>query len=201
VTVAHYFTFLRLILMPLFLITYLHPSFLNLSASNVPWMLALILLLSELSDACDGFLARRMNQVTDLGKILDPMADSLSRLGVYFCFSHGVVALPLEIPLLMLYRDVLISTLRTICALKGFALAARWSGKVKAVVQAIGAFCIIAAMKALQLDMISQNLFEWITVSFGLLACALSLFSGCEYFIANKKYFKQLLSMSSNHHD
>lgn len=192
-TIAHYFTLLRLVLMPLFLIAYLHPTWMGLSAQAVPWVLALVMAFSELSDACDGYLARRFNQVTDLGKILDPMADSLSRLGVYFCFSQGVVGLPLEIPMLMLYRDVAVSTLRTICALKGFALAARWSGKLKAAVQATCAFSIIALMGALQAQTIARSSFDSITLGLALLACTFSLFSGFEYFLANKQHLKRLL--------
>ena len=192
-TVAHYFTFLRLVLIPLFLIVYLHPGFIGLKVVSTPWVLAFIMALSELTDACDGYLARRLNQVTDLGKILDPMADSLSRLGVFFCFSQGVVSLPLEIPLLMLYRDVAVSTLRTICALKGFALAARWSGKLKAGVQAFSAFAILALMALYENEGIERAHFELGCTLLGSIACGFSLYSGFEYFAANKHYLKPLL--------
>ncbi len=53
---------------------------------------------------------------------------------------------------IILYRDSVVSTLRTICALKGFALAARPSGKLKAVVQAFSAFVIIILLIPYSLD-------------------------------------------------
>lgn len=164
---------------------------------KISWVLIGILALSELSDACDGYLARKFNQVTDLGKILDPMADSLSRLGVFFCFTQGEIGLPLEIPFLMLYRDVSISTLRTICALRGFALAARWSGKLKAAVQAGSAFSILFLLGGFDRGLISRTMFDFLIVSFGLLAAGFSLFSGIEYITANRHVLVRLLEKGS----
>src|SRR5947209_7309521 len=53
---------------------------------------------------------------------------------------------PMLLIFVFLYRDSVVSTLRTLCALRGFALAARWSGKIKAVVQAVAAFTILILM-------------------------------------------------------
>src|SRR5205085_953924 len=101
----------------------------------LPFVLLALVIVAELTDLFDGMAARRRNQVTELGKILDPMADSIFRLSVFLAFTQGIVALPLWLVLLFFYRDSIISMLRTICALRGFTLAARFSGKVKAVVQ------------------------------------------------------------------
>lgn len=193
VTIAHYFTLLRLVLVPLFAMVYLHPGLLFIDPAHVSWILIGILALSELSDACDGYLARKLNQVTDLGKILDPMADSLSRLGVFFCFTQGQVQLPLEIPFLMLYRDVCVSTLRTVCALRGFALAARLSGKIKAAVQASSAFAILLLIGVFNNGGLSRTTFDFLTVSIGLIAAGFSLFSGVEYIMANRQNLLRLL--------
>jgi CDP-diacylglycerol--glycerol-3-phosphate 3-phosphatidyltransferase len=198
VTIAHYFTLLRLVLVPLFALVYLHPSWLFIDLKQVSWILIGILALSELSDACDGYLARKLNQVTDLGKILDPMADSLSRLGVFFCFTQGEVQMPLEIPFLMLYRDVCVSTLRTVCALHGVALAARWSGKVKAAVQATCAFSILFLMGYFNNGSISKPMFDFLTISMGLLAAGFSVFSGIEYLTANRHNLTKLLERPSS---
>lgn len=192
-TVAHYFTFLRLALVPLFVLVYLHPSLFTLSTTVYPLILALIMAISELTDAFDGYFARKLNQVTDIGKIIDPMADSLSRLAVYFCFTQAPLSLPLEIPLLMLYRDVSVSTLRTLCAMKGHAFAARWSGKLKAAIQAIAAFLIIALMIAYENQIITLPILQTTTATLATIACAFSLFSGIEYFLAARHTIKRLL--------
>lgn len=192
-TVPHYFTFLRLVLIPLFIFFYRHGQLFGMSAAAVPIALLVTLALSELSDACDGFLARKLNQVTDFGKIFDPMADSLSRLAVYFCFTQGSVALPLEIPFLMLYRDMAVSLLRTVCALKGVAFSARSSGKFKAFIQASCAFAILLGLELVELKLLDLSLFRTVAFYLGILACGFSLFSGFEYYYASRHYLKNIL--------
>jgi len=100
------------------------------------YLTLLIVLLSELTDLFDGYMARKRGQVTDFGKILDPLADSIYRDTIFLCLAvDREVSLFLVLPIL--YRDSIISTLRTVCAYKGIVVAARWSGKLKAVLQAV----------------------------------------------------------------
>ncbi|MDX9755634.1 MAG: CDP-diacylglycerol--glycerol-3-phosphate 3-phosphatidyltransferase [bacterium] len=92
--------------------------------------------ISELTDLFDGYMARKRGEVTDLGKILDPLADSIYRDTMFLSLAYvHQVSLMLVLPIL--YRDSIIATLRTVCAYRGIVLAARWSGKIKAVVQAV----------------------------------------------------------------
>lgn len=193
-TVAHYLTLLRILLIPLFVAVYLHGTQLGLGMGLVPIVLLALAALSECSDACDGYLARKLNQVTDLGKILDPMADSLSRLAVYFCFTQGVVDLPLEFPLLMLYRDASVSTLRTICALKGFALAARKTGKFKAFIQAFGTFAILVMMALHGDGLIELSQLQIYSAWIAAVASIFSFYSGLDYVWANRHYVKRIMS-------
>ncbi len=116
------------------------------AASPALWLWIAIGLASliELSDAFDGFVARRRNQVSDFGKLLDPMADSLSRQTIFLSFMVCADRIiPLWMFLLFLYRDAILSILRTMCAYHGTVLAARRAGKLKAVVQAVGAFIVL----------------------------------------------------------
>lgn len=101
-----------------------------------------MVLFCEMTDLADGYLARKHGLVTDLGKLLDPMADSIYRDTIFLSLavSHQV-SLFLVLPIL--YRDSIIQTLRTVCAHRGLVLAARWSGKIKAVVQAVVIIAII----------------------------------------------------------
>jgi CDP-diacylglycerol--glycerol-3-phosphate 3-phosphatidyltransferase len=125
--------------------------------------------------------------VSDLGKILDPMADSIYRLSIFLAFSLPPVSLPLWIIFIFLYRDIIISTLRTLCALKGFALAARTSGKIKAVWQAAASYAILFLMIPFTEGYLSQaNLSmysTWIAAS----AAFYSVFSGVDYILAHKQ--------------
>lgn len=195
--IAHYLTFLRLFVGPIFLLIYLKHEALGLSSVALPYVLLSLLVISELTDACDGYLARLYNQVTDLGKLLDPMADSIYRISVFMTFTLPPVELPMALVFIFFYRDSIVSTLRTVCALKGFALAARASGKLKAVVQAAAAFAITLLLIPYSLGELSTNGLQqssfWIV--FG--AAIYTVISGLDYVFANRSYIARVLSPKS----
>jgi len=192
-SIANYFTFIRIVISPIFLFVYLEHEWLGISAIMLPYVLLVLLAISELSDAFDGFLARRYNQVTDLGKVLDPMADSIARISVFLTFTLEPVNLPMPIIFIFLYRDSVVSTLRTICALKGFALAARTSGKIKAVIQAIAAFIVLILMIPYSLgDITKETLHNTGTAIIGV-AALYTIYSGVDYIRANWLYIRKLL--------
>lgn len=174
-----------------------HETF-DISVQVLPYILLFLLGVSELSDAFDGYIARKYNQVTDLGKILDPMADSIYRISVFLTFTLEPVRLPMLIIFVFLYRDSVVSTLRTICALKGFALAARRSGKIKAVIQAVAAFIVILLMIPWSLGYLpTQKLHQFSTWVVGF-AAVYSLFSGLDYIYSNRDYIKKILTLPSS---
>lgn len=178
---ALFLTLSRLIILPFFVCLYLFYPKMGLSTEAAGYLLIFFLALSELSDAFDGHVARRSGGVTELGKILDPMSDSIVRISIFLAFTQGVVKLPLLLVLLFVARDAIISTLRTLCALKGIALAARASGKIKAIVQAIAIFCIVGLMIIYGHGFLSLHTFRticrWIVVP----VVVYTLFSAIEY--------------------
>ncbi len=186
-------TLMRIALGPLFLFIYVHHAAWGIEGVFVPCVLLGLIGVSELSDLLDGFVARRYNQVTDLGRILDPMADSIFRLTVFFTFTQGVVQLPLMLVLAFLYRDSMISTLRTLCALRGVALGARLSGKIKAIVQALGAVGVLFMMIPYSLGFMDLELFRSLSLYLITGVCVYTLGSGVEYVVANRKYIRQAL--------
>lgn len=197
-SIANYFTFVRIFISPLFMIIYLEHNALGIDSILLPYILLVLLGISELSDAFDVFLARRYNQVTDLGKVLDPMADSIARISVFLTFTVDPVKLPIPLIFIFLYRDSVVSTLRTICALKGFALAARTSGKIKAVIQAIAAFLVILLMIPHSLGLLSTSTLHFVgtvTVSF---AAFYTIYSGIDYIYANWHYISKLLWLQNS---
>ncbi len=186
-------TLSRLLLAPLFAAVYFYYA-----KGFYPLPLTLVLIgivaISELSDLFDGFLARRYNQVTEFGKLLDPMADSIFRLSVFFTFTQGGVGLPLLLVLPIFYRDSLIGTLRTICALRGITLAARLSGKIKAASQGIAIFMILILLLANALGFVEGSVVQ--SVSFYLVA-AVALYtvaSGVEYLYAHRRHIKKAIT-------
>lgn len=189
-----YLTFIRVVMSPLFMVLYLFGADWGISPVGVCIILLAILAICELSDFFDGFLARRHNKVTDLGKVLDPMADSLFRLSVFLSFTQGVVQLPLLIVLVFLLRESIITSLRTLCALQGVALAARLSGKVKAVVQATVAFFILILMTVYSHGCLAEESFQLMSFYAAGIAALYTLVSGCEYIFANWSLIKKALS-------
>lgn len=178
-------TLLRIFVSPVFLVLYLSWESLGIELQMLPWILLSILIISEISDAMDGYFARKYNQVSDLGKILDPMADSLYRISVFLTFTLPPVSLPLLLIFIFIYRDSVISTLRTICALRGIALAARMSGKVKAVVQGISAIGIVLLMIPYTFGHLSLHHLQQASFSLCSIAAVYTLYSGVDYFLAN----------------
>ena len=93
-TIPNALSILRLLLIPVFAVLYLtsgdHPERLYWSVGA--------LLLSGLSDALDGYIARRFNQISESGKLLDPLADKLTQVTVLVCVT---VRCPALIPLLI----------------------------------------------------------------------------------------------------
>jgi CDP-diacylglycerol--glycerol-3-phosphate 3-phosphatidyltransferase len=126
-------TLLRLGLTPVFLVVF-HVA--------GPWLSLLTALIIELSDLVDGAVARRWNQVTDLGKLLDPLADSVSRLTIYACFASEEL-IPVWAFLVLMYRDAAVAMTRTLCAYRREVLSARISGKIKAWFQGTGEITIL----------------------------------------------------------
>jgi CDP-diacylglycerol---glycerol-3-phosphate 3-phosphatidyltransferase len=106
--------------------------------------------LIEVSDLVDGTIARRLGAVSDVGKLLDPAADSFSRLAVFLALAtHPAPGssepwFPAWGVALLLLRDVGVSFLRQVAASKGIVVAARTSGKLKAFVQGTTIWAILA---------------------------------------------------------
>lgn len=192
-SIANTITLSRIILSPLFLLFYVFHNDLWISDTGLPYVLLGLLIVTECTDAFDGYLARLYNQVTDFGKILDPMADSICHLSIFLTFTLPPVNLPVWMIFLFFYRDSVISTLRTLCALRGMALAARTSGKVKAILQGIAAFAVILLMiphsKGVLSDADLKLYSTWI-VGF---AAIYTLFSIADYVFANRLYIARTL--------
>jgi CDP-diacylglycerol--glycerol-3-phosphate 3-phosphatidyltransferase len=98
-----------------------------------------LLILIEASDLLDGVFARRYDLVSEYGAMLDPYADSITRLIVYWSMAANDLVLFL-VPLAMALRDVTVAYARISLAKKNRTVSAKRSGKIKAMFQAIGAF-------------------------------------------------------------
>lgn len=197
--IAHYFTFFRIFVSPVFLLVYIAHKQIGISETALPLVLIFLLAMSEFSDAFDGYIARKRNEVSELGKILDPMADSIYRNSVFLTFTLEPIQVPMILIFVFIYRDSVISTLRTICAMRGFTLAARVTGKIKAIIQAIAAFSILALMIPHSFGIITTHTLQSISTWIVGITAAFVFLSGIEYLFANRIYIMRLLSSHEKH--
>lgn len=177
-------TISRLVVSPVFFFILMIPQWTGLPL--LPFFVAAIVLFIyiELTDILDGWLARSQNLVTELGKLLDPFSDVLSRLTYFVVFvSWGIM--PSWIFLLIMYRELGITFIRTILFNRGIALAARKGGKLKAVLYAVagGAGIILLGLKGFQADVMLVETGNWITLGFFIAALVASWASFVDYIV------------------
>ena len=121
-TIPNRLSFLRLCMIPLIIWLY--------CAQKNYVLTAVVLVLSGVTDTIDGFIARRFNMVTDLGKALDPIADKLTQASVMFCLltRFQMMLVPL---LLLIFKEVCNGIMSLFVIKKtGKVCGADWHGKV-----------------------------------------------------------------------
>ena len=137
-------TVLRLIMVPVFFISFCLPQWFGEGAEVISVIMMLVCYLTaELSDLLDGKIARKYNLVTDLGKVMDPFADTLSYLTFFACF-YGMGIMPSLAFIIIMWREFSILFLRMLMMGKGKAVAANIWGKSKTVLYAVVSILSIA---------------------------------------------------------
>lgn len=143
------------------------------------WISAIVVMaLAEISDALDGILARRSGRVTDIGKVIDPMADSLYRALVFLGFlAAGWMSVWLVAVIFV--RDIVVAYVRTLSQQLGVTMSARRSGKIKAAVQAFAQFGTVGLYAAADLGVAvpAAEIAFWLLLA----AAAMTAYSGYDY--------------------
>lgn len=127
----------RLVMVPVFFVVFNFPVWIkNESLAGLCAVVVLILyILMELTDLLDGKIARKYHLVTDLGKVMDPFADTLSHLTFFVCLM-SVSVMPSWAFVIIMWREFSILFLRMLMMGKGKAVAANIWGKSKTVLYA-----------------------------------------------------------------
>ena len=132
-TTATKITLFRVVMIPVFLVC----MYLSEIWSWMQIVSCVVFAVASLSDILDGQIARRCNQVTDLGKFLDPLADKVLVIAAMAMFCEWGIY-PAWALMIVLAREFAVTGLRLIAAVKGRVIAAGWSGKVKTAVTMTG---------------------------------------------------------------
>lgn len=138
------------------------------------FLAALMFFIASLTDIFDGIIARRQNQVTSLGKFLDPLADKLLISSTLIMLTQlGYVAGWISVTIIC--RELIITGLRAIAMDMGLVLAADKFGKMKTVAQSLALGPLLLHYSYFGFDM--HALGTWILY----VALALTVFSGANY--------------------
>ena len=140
----NYLTIARIILVPLLVVILLTPlaeDYFGISS----YALAIgIFLAASLTDILDGHLARRRNQVSNLGKLLDPIADKLLVSAALIVLVEKHLA-PAWVVVVILGREFIITGLRSIAVTEGIVIQAQVSGKIKMWAQCVAIVALLVA--------------------------------------------------------
>lgn len=160
-----------------------------------------VFLIAAFTDFLDGYIARKTNQITELGKLLDPVADKLL-VAVALFMATGARVLENEfIPYyitdicasIIIGRELFISVFRQIAAAKGFVMQANVYGKIKTVVQDIALpLMLFLKMKDVIIGW-SQTFYDvvfYIALGLLVLATILTIISGIVYICRNKNLLR-----------
>jgi len=140
---------------------------------------AIIFLLAASTDGIDGYIARKYNMVTNLGKLLDPLADKLLVSAVLISLVE-MGRCDSWIAVVIISREFAVTGLRQVALLEGKVVAASKWGKIKTVIQIV----------AISLLLLNNFPFQFINIpldDIAIWAAALiTLYSGVDYFVKNK---------------
>ena len=194
---ANKLTIFRILLVPILVII----PFFNIQGEilNIPismWIMNLIFIIASITDKLDGYIARSKNQVTTFGKFLDPIADKILVLAAMLILVE-MNKLPAWIPIIVLFREFLVSGYRLIAVEKGGkVIAASVWGKLKTVTQMIAiilAFIDTSYYGAcFSTPIIGYNgIINLVMTGMMTLSVFATIFSGYDYIKKGKDLFKE----------
>lgn len=175
-------TILRIILVPFFIACYL----LGAQSTIWYWPAFVIFIVASVTDTLDGKIARKRGLVTNFGKIMDPLADKILVYAA-FCLMVEDGTVPAWMLIVILTREFVVAGMRTVAASDGIVIAAGMSGKIKTVLQMIAVAVLLFAAA-----MIGTPYFQWIWwigQAFLWASLVMTVYSGAEYVIQNRKVF------------
>lgn len=173
----NWLTLARICTVPIFIVLY------YIAIPGWNYYAAAVFILASLTDLLDGMLARRMNCVSNFGKLMDPIADKLLvTAALLILLEWG--RLEAWVAIILISREFIISGFRMLAAAQGVVIAAGAVGKVKTVLQLVG----------ISLVLLENPIFCLAAIPMGeillYISVILSIWSCIEYILKNKKLIK-----------
>ena len=154
-------------------------------AQTIAWVAAVLFIIAASTDKIDGWMARKYNQVTEMGKLMDPIADKLLTCGAMIvCSAFGELAW--WVTILFLIREIGITVMRFFVMERpgGKVIAAAWPGKLKTVFECVGLAMLLLPMWSLgsgQSTPFWMTAYYFLTYAIIYVALVLCLYSGVIY--------------------
>ncbi len=143
-----------------------------------------IFLIASLTDFLDGHLARKYNLVTDLGKVMDAIADKILVNGVLIILAvEGYISV--IVPVVIVSRDIIVDSIKMVAGQKNGAVGASMAGKIKTTFMMTGVTLLF--FYDLPFSLLNLNVSKYLI----LIATLLSIISGVQYYNKNKKYLSK----------
>lgn len=140
-----------------------------------------IFMIASLTDFLDGHLARKYNMVTDLGKVMDAIADKILVNGVLIILAvEGYISV--VVPVIIVSRDIIVDSIKMVAGQKNGAVGASKAGKAKTMCMMIG----VTILFFYDLPFSLFNVYPARVLI--LIATILSIISGIQYYEKNKKF-------------
>ncbi|MDH4083028.1 MAG: CDP-diacylglycerol--glycerol-3-phosphate 3-phosphatidyltransferase [Nitrospira sp.] len=136
INVPNVLTLARILLIPVFIILFVHPT------PEQSLAAAIVFAVAAVTDMLDGYIARRTGQVTKLGKLLDPIADKLLVLSALILLMN-VERVSALVVLLIVGRELAVTGIRAIAAGEGMIIPAETTGKYKMALQVVAIILLI----------------------------------------------------------
>ncbi|MDD3809950.1 MAG: CDP-diacylglycerol--glycerol-3-phosphate 3-phosphatidyltransferase [Erysipelotrichaceae bacterium] len=179
-------TLLRIAMIPLIVAIYYSPlrnlegySVLNSTISLVDILVLVIFALASFTDYLDGMIARRDNLITTFGKFADPIADKLL-VNTLLLLLAGEQTIPIIVPIIMISRDMIVDAIRLVSSSNNRVIAASYWGKLKTVTQMVA--IIMLLLRNIPFSLLGVR----VDLVMIMVATAVSLISGIDYFVKNR---------------
>ena len=159
------------------------------NSSHVLRIIAYIVaLVAAFTDLADGYFARRWNQVTDFGKLMDPLADKIFVSAIMLMMVQYQL-LPAWVAVVIVSREFLVTGLRMLALQKNTVIAADIWGKIKTVLQML--MMGVGGLAWIGLFDIKESMTWTISIYF---ISVITIWSGLGYFVKYKKLYINSLS-------
>ncbi len=173
-TVPNILSIVRILLIPVFIVLYL----IGRQGESIYLLISvLVVALSGFTDILDGIIARKCNMVSDLGKVLDPVADKLTQAAVAICLAiDNPIVIPMFVVFAIKESAMMIGALTLYKSTDRRPISAKWYGKMSTVI-------LYSVMMLIIINTVYSFIPGWLITTLVVIATLSIIFSVINYYL------------------